>query len=94
LAAIGRLPLLKIAASASGHYGSGANTVVLGLVVFGVVLVANGVTSLAARRIRGREATLGLGIRTQERLAPASIRIGTVLLSLGLAGDVVLWILR
>ena len=86
--------MLKITASASGHYGSGANSVVLGLVVFGVVLVANGVTSLAARRIRGREATLGLGIRTQERLAPASIRIGTVLLSLGLAGGVVLWILR
>jgi hypothetical protein len=30
----------------------------------------------------------------QERLAPASIRIGTVLLALGLAGGVVLWILR
>ena len=94
LAAIGRLPLLKIAASASGNYGSVANTVVLGLVVFGVFLVANGVTSLAARRIRGAEALLGLGYRTQERLAPASIRIGTVLLSLGLAGGAVLWILR
>lgn len=94
LSAIGRLPLLKIAASASGHYGSGASTVVLGLVVFGLVLLLNGITSLVARRIRGQEATLGLGIRTQEQLAPASIRIGTVLLSMGMAGGVVLWILR
>ena len=94
LAAIGRLPLLKIAASASGHYGSGASTVVLGLVVFGLFLLLNGITSLVARSLWGREATLGLGIRTQERLAPASIRIGTVLLSMGMAGGVVLWILR
>ena len=94
LAAIGRLPLLKIAASASGHFESASSAVVLSLVVFGLVLVVNGVTSLAARRIRGDEARLGLGIRTQERLAPASIRIGTVLVSMGLAGGVVLWILR
>jgi hypothetical protein len=86
--------LLKIAASASGHYGSGAGTVVLGLVVFGLVLLLNGIKSLVGRRLRGREATLGLGIRTQERLAPASIRIGTVLLALGLLGGVALWILR
>ena len=84
----------KIAASASGHYGSGASTVVLGLVVFGLALLLNGTISLVTRRLRGREATLGLGIRTQERLAPASIRIGTVLLSLGLLGGVALWILR
>ena len=86
--------MLKIAASASGHYGSGASTVVLGLVVFGLVLLLNGIKSLVGRRLRGREATLGLGIRTQERLAPASIRIGTVLLSMGLLGGGALWILR
>lgn len=62
--------------------------------MFGLVLLLNGITSLVARRIRGQEATLGLGIRTQEQLAPASIRIGTVLLSMGMAGGVVLWILR
>jgi hypothetical protein len=56
--------LLKIAASASAHFESAASTVVLSLVVFGLVLVVNGVTSLAARRIRGDEALLGLGIRT------------------------------
>ncbi len=67
---------------------------VLALVVFGLVLLLNGITSLIARRLRDRDATLGLGYRTQERLAPASIAIGAVLLALGLAGGVALWILR
>lgn len=62
--------------------------------MFGLVLLLNGIKSLVGRRLRGREATLGLGIRTQERLAPASIRIGTVLLSMGLLGGGALWILR
>ena len=79
-------------ASVWGHR-SGIVRVVLALVVFGAVLVINGVTSIVARRIRGSEAPLGLGYRTQERLAPASIKIGTVLLGLGMVGGVVLWIL-
>jgi hypothetical protein len=62
--------------------------------VFGLALPLNGIPSLVARRIRRREATLGLGYRTQERLAPASIRTGMVLLAPGLAGGVVPWIQR
>jgi hypothetical protein len=75
-----------------GHQGSAAAKVALAAVVFGLVLVVNGLTSLGARRIRGRDATMGL-YHKQERLAPASIRVGTLLLALGLAGGVVLWIL-
>ena len=86
--------MLTVPAPASGHHSSAVVAVVLFFVVFGLFLVANGVTSLVTRRIRGRDAPLGgMGYRTQERLAPASIRIGTMLLAFGLAGGVVLWIL-
>lgn len=85
--------MLTVAAPASGHHGSAATTVALAFVVVGLGLIVNGVTSQVARRARGREATLGLGYRTQERLAPASIKIGLALLVLGLLGGAVLWIL-
>jgi hypothetical protein len=63
--------------------------VVLGLVVFGAVLVVNGATSLFA----GCTAPMRvLYYRQQERLAPVSLRIGGVLLALGLIGAVGLWL--
>jgi hypothetical protein len=73
-----------------GHDGT-VRIVVLGLVVFGAVLVVNGATSLFARRVHGADAQV-LYYRQQERLAPASLRIGGVLLGLGLIGAVVLWL--
>jgi hypothetical protein len=65
--------------------------VVLGLVVFGAVLVVNGATSLFARWVHGADAQV-LYYRQQERLAPVSLRIGGVLLALGLIGAVGLWL--
>ncbi|HEY4314684.1 MAG TPA: hypothetical protein VGO19_04155 [Actinomycetes bacterium] len=65
--------------------------VVIGLVVFGAVLVVNGATSLFARWVHGADAQV-LYYRQQERLAPASLRIGGLLLALGLIGAVVLWL--
>jgi hypothetical protein len=65
--------------------------VVIGLVVFGAGLVVNGATSLFARRVHGADAQV-LYYRQQERLAPVSLRIGGVLLALGLIGAVVLWL--
>jgi hypothetical protein len=65
--------------------------VVLGLVVFGAVLVVNGATSLFARWVHGADAQV-LFYRQQERLAPVSLRIGGVLLALGLIGAVGLWL--
>lgn len=84
--------MLIAAATGSGHTRSPALALILFAVVFGVALVLNGVGSLLARRIRGTEAPLGLGYRTQERLAPASIKIGLVLVALGLVGAAVRWI--
>jgi hypothetical protein len=65
--------------------------VVIGLVVFGAVLVVNGATSLFARWAHGADAQV-LYYRQQERLAPVSLRIGGVLLALGLIGAVILWL--
>jgi hypothetical protein len=65
--------------------------VVLGLVVFGAVLVVNGATSLFARWVHGADAQV-LYYRQQERLARVSLRIGGALLALGLIGAVVLWL--
>jgi hypothetical protein len=65
--------------------------VVLGLVVFGAVLVVNGATTLFARWVHGADAQV-LYYRQQERLAPVSLRIGGVLLALGLIGAVGLWL--
>jgi hypothetical protein len=65
--------------------------VVLGLVVFGAVLVVNGATSLFARWVHGVDAQV-LYYRQQERLAPVSLRIGGVLLALGLIGAVGRWL--
>lgn len=83
--------MLTIVQAVSGHHGSAAVKVVVTVVVFGLALVVNGLTSLGARRIRGRGSTMGL-YRNQESFAPLSIRVGTVLCALGLAGGFVLWI--
>lgn len=73
--------------------GSAAVNIVLFAVVSGIGLIVNGLTSLGTRRLRGRDATVGL-YRNQERLAPMSIRVGAApLLTIGLAGGVLLWIL-
>ena len=84
--------MLIVQAAVSGNGRSVPHILVLSALVFGLILVLNGVLSLLARRIRRTEAPLGLGIRTQERLAPASIKIGIVLIALGLVGGVLIWI--
>ena len=72
------------------QHGSLAAKVVVGLLVFGASLILNGATSLFARAVHRRESRMGL-YRIQERLAPASIKIGAVLLAAGLVGGVLLW---
>jgi hypothetical protein len=86
--------MLIVEATVAGHGRSVPIALVLFALVFGFVLALNGVVSLLARRIRRTEATLGLGYRVQERLAPASIKIGMVLIALGLVGGILIWIQR
>ena len=76
----------------SGHQGSVAVKLAFVAIVFGIGLIVNGLMSLGSRRVRGRDATMGL-YRNQERLAPMSIRVGVALLATGLAGGMMLWIL-
>ena len=74
-----------------GH--TGIDHVIFGLIVFGGGAVLYGLSGVFTRRIRGRDAPLGLGYRTEERMSPFVLRIGLVVFLAGLLGEVIRWVI-
>jgi hypothetical protein len=68
-------------------------TEAFGLVaVIGAAIVLNAVSSLGARRLRGRPARAPM-VRGQEVTAPRALRVGLFLVGVGLVGLFAVWII-
>lgn len=75
--------MVYLATSTSAHRLSGLALWSLGFLVFGVTSLMWGWMAIAARWLRGRDATL-LTYRQAERTAPTYVRAGAALICVGL----------